>query len=294
MNQPGVLSAEMTQYITKGTCPRCGVAILSPDYVSQHLEVMIAQAFRRDVLRGLVSDSLTPAGAKVKYNGFRAMKCLTCMNGWSIDPPLHQSPGARLGLLRTQSVFKPPATSQPRVLNLKGPIIRPATPPAATSINVANYRLLGVKDEQQIETVLRTETKTYPNGSSGRITPKVGITDSVTKSVTFESSKLKSSGSQGGIRILGFATIQGQIQKQLSERYAVQIQRTLTVSEEIQIEVPPHKAIELSITWKMIWLKGIAILGPLFGTARAEVEVPYFIPQRLSFDPRTRDIPLTK
>jgi hypothetical protein len=291
MNQPGVLSAEMTQYITKGTCPRCGVAILSPDYVSQHREAMIAHALRRDVLRGLVSDRLTPAGAKVKYNGFRAMKCLTCMNGWSIDPPLHQSPGMRLGLLRTQSVFKPPATSQPPVLNLKGPVIRPTTP-AATSINVANYHLIGIKDEEQIETVLRTETKTYPNGSSGRITPKVGITDSVTRSVTFESSKIKSSGSQGGIQILGFATIQGQIQKQLSERYAVQIQRTLTVSEEIQIEVPPHKAIELSITWKMIWLKGIAILGPLFGTVRAEV--PYFIPQRLTFDPRTRDVPLTK
>lgn len=316
MAQARRLSTEMTQYITEGTCPRCGVAILSPDYARQHRQAMQdrIQDFRMSLrlsqrnLDQFFNDPLTPLGAKVECSGISRMKCLTCMNTWRFYAPMDTQQA-----LRAQPVLElPPDPDPPWLPRSARPNSRPTLrfagvdpplaadsadligwrPRAARAINLQNYRLVAVKEEQRTSTVLRKETKTYPNASSGRITPRVGITDSVTKTVSFEDSKIKASGGQTGINILGFATIQGQIQQELSQKYAVEVQRTLSVSEEVQIEVPPHSAIELSITWKMEWFNGTAVLGSTPGTDR--VEVPYFIPHRLTFDWRTRDVPLTE
>jgi len=302
MNQPVSLSTEMSHYITTGTCPWCRAVILSPEYVSQKREGMFAQVRKYQkygpLLQGiwtrLVGDLLMPAGAKVRYSGYGELKCMTCMKTWMFYPPILQRPEVQQALQRISATHRWPTHTlyRPPVASPTTPLIHPTTPRPVTSINVANYQLIEVKDEQQAETVLRKETKTYPNESSARITPKVSITDSVTKSVTIEANKIKTSGTQTGVQILGFATIQGRIQQQLSQRYAVEIRRTLSVSEEVQIEVPPHSAIELSITWKLVWQKGTAVLGGTYSVTHAEV--PYFIPHRLTFDWRTRDIPLTK
>jgi hypothetical protein len=267
------------------------VAILSPEYVSQYRAGMLAEALiiKNSIRAVYWLSSITPPGAKVAYKDPNEMKCLTCNNTWHVYQPQGASPPGQT-LLGTQSVLKPRTASNPWAASSRGALIRP-TPPPARNINVKNYHLLGVKDEQQIETVLRTDTKPYSNPTSGTLTPKVIITESVMESVTFETNKIKTSGGQAGVQILGFANIQGQIQQQLNQRYARQIQRTLTVSEEIQIEVPPHTAIEFSIIWKMVWLKGTAILGQVFGTDR--VEVPYTTPYRLTFEPRPRNVPLT-
>lgn len=319
------LSAEMMQYVSEGTCPRCGVAILSPDYARQHRQAMqdrvldfklsISLAFgqSRQNPDQPINDPLVPAGAKAVCTGIVGMKCLTCMKTWPFFPPKEISTETPQVLwpspsLKLPAVPDPPPPARPARPNTPR-TLRPPTadqPPAARStdlttqwrrrygpaINLENYRLVAVKEGQPTSTVLRKETKTYPNGSSGRITPKVAITDSVTKVVTFETNKIKAFGGQTGVTILGFASIQGQIQQQLGQKHAVEVQRTLSVSEEVQIEVPPHSAIELSITWKMEWFNGTAVLGSTPGTD--SVEVPYSIQHRLSFDWRTRDVPLTE
>jgi len=302
MNQPISLSDEMNQYMSKGTCPRCGVVILSPEYIRQHDAAMRAAVLSnwskgpilRSIVPMLATDALTPAGAIVARSRGDELQCLTCQKSWNFYRTSNLNPAQRFtSQYGTPGIagYKRQAFGQPAVPNYTA-AFRGLSTPAATTINVAGYRLKSIKDEQQIEAVLRTEKKTYPNNSKGRVTPKVSLTDSVTRSVTIESNSVKASGGQAGIQILGFAAIQGQIQQQLSQRNAVQTQQTLTFSEEIQVEVPPHSTIELTITWKLIWLKGTAILGPLVGLAR--VEVPYFVPHRLTFDWSTRDVPLTK
>jgi hypothetical protein len=301
MNQRLRLSDEMMRYIDTGTCPRCGVEILQANYVRGKRAVMLARATGtnstlHERLVGVTGDPLRPPWAKIASDGPFRMKCLTCMGTWSYYPPWNANKtNTSERLLRLPSDPKPPTASQSPAAS--EPVAQPTPwivgkPRPVSNIDLTNYRLVGVTDEQWTETVLRQETKTYPNQSSGRITPKIGITDTVTKSVTFETSKLKSIGSQAGVQILGFASIQGQIQRQLGERYAVEVQRTLSVNEEVQIEVPPHQTIEFTIIWKLVSLTGSAQLGSFGGISRAEV--PYSIPQRLSFDWRTRDVPSTE
>jgi hypothetical protein len=289
------------------------VEILAPEYVRLRREAMLAQIrnylrvgkfikdWTGDYLRAgkilnawtaLTGDALKPKGAWVKYWNDSELQCLTCFKIWSFFPP-PDTPFYDLLMPRRSADYpaeRGTTLDHPAVAGSMPPIRRVTTPPA-TDLELANYHLIDVKDEEQTETVLRKETKTYPNDSKALITTKVGITDSVTKSVTLEANKVTTSGGQGGIQIVGFATIQGQIQQQLSRRYAVQSQRTLTVNEEIQVAIKGRSAVELTITWKLIWLKGTAILG---GTYKTRAEVPYSIPQRLTVEWRIKDVPLTR
>jgi hypothetical protein len=300
MNQPARLSDEMMHYINEGTCPLCGVEILQAIYLDAKRDAMLARATRTsnkvdELLAGVTGDPLQPPWANIVYDSPYRLKCLNCRGTWGFYPLGGRKTNTPQRLLRLPSDPKPPTANQSPAAS--GPVAQPTPwivgrPRLVGNIDLTNYRLVGVTDEQWTETVLRQETKTYPNQSSGRITPKIGITDTVTKSVTFETSKLKSVGAQAGVQILGFASIQGQIQRQLSERYAVEVQRTLSVNEEVQIEVPPHQTIEFMIIWKLVSLTGSALLGASVGASRAEV--PYSIPQRLTFDWRTRDVPSTE
>jgi len=154
---------------------------------------------------------------------------------------------------------------------------------------VANYQLLGVKDEQQTEAVLSETRKQYSNDSKvATVTQEISITNSVSEMVVTEADNIRVSGTQTGFQILGFAAIQGQIQHQLGQRYSVQSQTTLSISEKTTIQIPPLSTIEHIITWKIEHVKGNAILGRFLMTS---VEVPYRIPRRLTYDPQVRDVP---
>src|SRR5690242_313533 len=95
MNQPDSLSTEMDHYITKGTCPRCGVVILSPDYVRQKRAAMFAQIGKyvkygpllTRIWTRLVGDVLTPEGAPVRYSKDGELQCTSCWKSWTFYPP---------------------------------------------------------------------------------------------------------------------------------------------------------------------------------------------------------------
>jgi hypothetical protein len=126
------------------------------------------------------------------------------------------------------------------------------------------------------------------NPSGAKVTRRAGIVNSVTRTVTIDTNNIKTSGTQTGAQILGFATIQGQVQEQLGQRHAREDQGTLSINEEIEVALDPYQAIELTITWKLVQLNAKALLGL---HTMPSVEVPYSIPLRLTFDAVPRDIP---
>jgi hypothetical protein len=299
MNQPGGLSPEMSHYIATGTCPHCGVAILSPDYVSQKREALYRAAALMlwSTGRRAGGNMLAPPGAKVGLAPFGGLRCMRCMKVWYSRPGIRLAPGnippfterpVRRWQQRPETASPPLA--RPPAASPATPSLPPVTRRPVTSINVAKYQLIGVKDEQQTETLLSTEKRRVPNESSATITRKIGVTNSVTQAVTIDAEKIRISGAQTGAQILGFVNIQGQLQQQLGQRYSVSVQRTLSITDEISIEVPPFHTIEVTITWNTVWLKGNAMLGR---GSMPSVEVPYSIPLRLSFDPAPRDVPGT-
>jgi hypothetical protein len=260
MGQRVSLTSEMNHYITTGTCPRCDAVILSPDYVRQKRQAMFTQARKHlnmlpPIRTWLSGDPLIPAGAKVQYNGGIGMKCLTCMNTWNFNPPL----GMPLPSMRHTAVD--PASGRAAVTNRTTPSLRATAPIPVTNINVANYQLIDIKDEQRIETVLYEEKRKLENPSGAKVTRRAGIVNSVTRTVTIDTNNIKTSGTQTGAQILGFATIQGQVQEQLGQRHAREDQGTLSINEEIEVALDPYQAIELTITWKLVQLNAKALLG---------------------------------
>ena len=136
MNQPDGLTPEMDHYITTGTCPHCGVAILSPDYVRRKRAAMYAQIGKYlkygpvllNLWIGFVGDILTPAGTKVEHFGYDQLQCMTCTLTWTFYPldlspdvqqapqdtrsalrrptrPLYQDPGARVSAKSRRAVI---------------------------------------------------------------------------------------------------------------------------------------------------------------------------------------------
>jgi hypothetical protein len=273
------VTREMRHYTATGTCPHCGVVILSPAYISKNrlgLILALMDKASTDTRRRY----LVPTGAKVRLDvlGIK-LQCLTCTKSWllfNLVPPRN---------LVLPPALKPPTTNQqpPRV----SPVARSLAPGLVKGINVARYRLIGVKDEKEVETVHSRTKKPYSNPSSVKMTHKITVSNSVTRSVAIEHNKSKTSSGQAGVQLIGFANIQGQIQQQLAQKHAVQVQGTFSVSEEVTIELEPFHTIELSITWKMVWLQANALLGMI---STPSVEVPYWIPLRLTFDAVPRDV----
>ena len=311
------LSPAMIHYVTTGRCPYCNTTILSQEYVASSKDAgfrfkdlravaeqyvrhprsiksisVNAPARRRFVrtMRELELEVLAPAGTKVEITADEHVRCLTCLNQW---PIALTGPGTSLLPRRDQPTVSPrPSWSAPLQRGFPATPASQATPSPVKSINVANYQLLGVKDEQQTEAVLSETSKQYSNDSKVvTVTQEISITNSVTGTVVTEADNIRVSGTQTGFQILGFATIQGQIQHQLGQRYSVQTQNTLSISEKTTIQIPPLSTIEHIITWKMEYVKGNAILGRFLMTS---VEVPYRIPRRLTYDTQVRDVPRTR
>jgi hypothetical protein len=276
------LSYQMTSYIATGLCPNCLVMILSPSYVSAYHEslVIAAEALaspRAEFDAPRTSAILTSPGVKIVGP---MMQCQTCRKSWVIgDASNSLISGSRdLTIGGSRSTLLP---AGPPVQKAPEPF--PPEPPR--QVDLSKCRLLDVADERQIEKYFREERKRYPNNSSATVTREISISSSIKLAVTTESSKLRSHNAVAGITLVGFGTIQGQVQQQLSERYAVTLESTLTVSENVSATIPPYSTIEHIIQWKVLAWAGIALLGkPQRSRPSAVAEVPYEVPLRLTFD----------
>jgi hypothetical protein len=317
------LSDEMTHYITTGRCPRCDVIILDPDSIRSHsvrlknsAEALanadlrrqkditdITEAFRARIrpLPLPVDDLLqrrrdemviAPLGVKVRVE-YSMMRCLKCRSTWSIAELQHYARpevgGQRLDNYQIAPRAFPGSPQQLR------PVFGAKPPPLVREVDLTGCRVIGVMADKKVETPLPVERREYPNNSSAAtLTVEVGISNSITMTVTTEASRVKAHNAQAGVTILGFTAIQAQVQRELSERYAVNVENTFTVSEKLTVEVPPSTTVELLIHWMTVSWNGIAILGKPSSPTSSFAEVPYSVPARLTYTEELNDVPRSK
>jgi hypothetical protein len=164
-------------------------------------------------------------------------------------------------------------------------------------IDIGRCRITGIREQATLETLLSEERKTYPNSSkNATLTKEIGVSNSIARTVTIEASKLRAHNAQAGITLLGFASIQGQVQQQLNQRYSVTAENSITVSEKTTIQIPPNSTVEHVIQWKVVILNGLAILGetPRFSQSFDLAEVPYHLALRLTYTESLHDVPLNR
>lgn len=209
------------------------------------------------------------------------------------NPPAGQTPDAK----------NPPAASggtrplSPRLRSSlaanPGLLGSPANLPVRR-VNLAKSYVTAIREQGTTDIFISEERKIYPNNSKvATLTKEVSISNSVARTITVESSKLKAHNAEAGITLIGFVAIQGQIQQQLSERYSVATQNSITISEKTTIQVPPASTVEHVIQWKLVSLNGIAILGesPRSSLSSSLAEVPYRVPLRLTYTEVLNDVP---
>lgn len=304
------LSLEMMRYVTTGQCPYCHVVILSPAHMSQHREQLKAVAsqvyntlergaeaassfdddpnlgfFQKLKLIRLAGSSfitawngnnpiLAPSAAEntatILADG--TMECSTCRETWPIG---------------TRSI---PYDSD-SLTALTQPSLPSATPGTVPAVDLSGCEVLGVKNEKPVEVFIEEVRKKYRNNSSSTVTKEISISSSITRAVTTDSSRIKSNDMSAGVNIAGFATIQGHVQRQLSERYSATLQDTLSVSETTSVTIPPNSTIEHVIRWKLVSWAGTALLGKLTESRpQTLAQIPYEVPFRLTYEDDFFDI----
>ena len=309
------LSPAMIRYVTTGRCPYCNTTILSQEYLTSSKGSLfkdlqaVAKLFvshprfinpisvnapaRREYVRSMRESELkmlVPAGANAEITADEHIRCLTCLNQW---PIALTEPGTGLFPRRDR-----PAASSMSInpASLKIPSTSPGESgiPGQT-VNLAGYGVVALRQQKQIEAHLSETTETYPNYSTKTpFAKKLTISNSVARTVTLERSGLKAHSANAGITFVGFAAIQGQIQQQVSERYAITTQSTISISQETSFEIPPGAAVEHVVHWKLVSEHGIAILATSMVPSSQWAELPYQVPMRLSFQDWIRDVPLSK
>jgi len=219
------LTVEMEHYITTGRCPYCRVAILSSNYLSQNfgaLQFAPAMAYGNFASASAI---LAPVGARVKVtqSPSRSMQCLSCNGTWFFSA-------------RVVGIASSPP---PKIIGLAdlqlGSLSRQAPSPSRQlprKVDLSGSALVGVTGQSKVERFLFEQRKKYSNNSGSTVTREMSVAHSIRLTVTIESSKLQSRNAQGGVTLAGFATIQGQVQRQLSERYSMTLESTSSVSEE--------------------------------------------------------------
>jgi hypothetical protein len=159
-------------------------------------------------------------------------------------------------------------------------------------VDLSGCYLTAVTEEKQIEKFLWEQRKRYRNNSGSTVTRELSVISSITLTVTTDSSELKSYNAEAGITLLGFAAIQGQVQRQLSERYSVALQSSSSISDKTSVTIKPYSTIEHIIQWKAVTWIGTALLGkpalllgkPALPSSQPIAQVPYQVPVRLTYD----------
>lgn len=168
----------------------------------------------------------------------------------------------------------------------------PVKPSKPKTIDLSRCQVIDVRDVQHIEVPLAEERRTYPNSSTAAtLVKEVAISNSVARTVTVETSNLRAINVSSGYRIVGFPSIQGQVEIQLTQRHSVNTENTISFDERTTIQIPPNTTVEHIIKWKLVFCRGMAILGtaePVSG--RGLAEVPYQLPYRLTYTDSLRDV----
>jgi hypothetical protein len=204
---------------------------------------------------------------------------------WSKIAPPETLKGIPLADQTTPPVRNGPALSGSGFLQQSSGFPAAETSPPVRQISLARCHVTAVKEQRILKLFSRKRGRRTPNNSKvATLTKEISVSNSVTRTVTIESSKLKGHNAQVGVTLIGFGGGQGQIQQQLNQRYSVATQNSITISEKNVIQVRPASTVEHVIQWKLVSLMGIAILGesPRFSPSFDLAEVSYQVPLRLT------------
>ena len=155
-------------------------------------------------------------------------------------------------------------------------------------LDLAGRHVTRLTGRRTVEEPLGKERKIYTNRSkTATLTKEIGLSHSITRTVTMQERKLKAYTAEAGIAPVGFGAIRAQVQQQLDQVYSVATQSSLTFNEKTTITIRPASTIVHVIQWKRISLHGIAILGGIvegYPQIPFEVaEIPYRVPQKLTY-----------
>ncbi|MBL1108334.1 hypothetical protein JK361_27725 [Streptomyces sp. 5-8] len=245
----------MKAYAATGLCPHCGRKVLDSP-----LPGTVIDALRYDQF---LPDSLAPYGAPVSLSRFRArMTCQICGEHWPVRQPFLGNGMARRRRERRTG-----------------------------SVDVSGSRILGIEESGELEEQV-IEIERHPFTNSSRTAPatrQLEISNSIERTAQIDSSSVSRHGGGATLSVLGLGSVMGQLQQEISQRYALTSRSSLTVRESVSVEVAPRTAVELVVEWKTVCARGDIRLGT--GRRGQDALVPYRVPVRLTFVAEVRDLP---
>ncbi|MEU1177586.1 hypothetical protein ABZ464_08050 [Streptomyces sp. NPDC005820] len=245
----------MKAYAATGLCPHCGRRVLD-----EPLPGAVLDALRHDQF---LPDSLAPFGAQVSLSRWRArMTCRLCGEHWPVRQPF----------------FGDAAAHRRRERRTGG-------------IDVSGSRILGIEETGgQEEQVIEVERHPFTNSSrTAPATRQLEISNSIERTVQIESGSAARRGGGATVSVLGLGSVMGQLEQEVSQRYALSSRSSLTVRESVSVEVAPRTAVELVVEWKTVCARGDIRLGT--GRRGEDALIPYRVPIRLTFEAEVRDLP---
>jgi hypothetical protein len=250
-------TVEMLTFVFSGRCPKCGTQILSRLYQRfNHARIMTAwQELSNPEMWPIDPDSSVKAASSAVIRG-KAQE-----------------------VLKTQVFWNPNETVMQMRCETCG-----GTWDVGYVLGLGNCKLTSVEAELQFEKLLSEERHSYRNPTEATLTKEISIANTYTSSVTTDRTRVTSSSIGGSLTAGKFASIQARIERQLGERYSVQVQTTLSVGEKTSITIPPNSSITHVIQWKLVAMTGIAVLGTTQGKLMGKL--PYEVPLRLTYTDR--------
>jgi hypothetical protein len=99
------------------------------------------------------------------------------------------------------------------------------------------------------------------------------------RTITFGSDRTQTRAVSAALGIDSFS-LETRLETTVSNRYSIQRGERQKVSQQVDVEVPPHTRLEVFISWKLIWQTGIIRISGQDKT----VEVPFKFVHSLDFD----------
>lgn len=278
------ISSEMARYMGSGCCPLCGAQILdiARTLLNGGLHVVLGGLSSANGLTTTERLRLAPTNANVTFVEPNTFRCGYCRETWEIhnNRPWAPTPlsavdaGGMFGLLRTQQGGVPSNVS-------------PAVPATPQTLSPTQFRFTRLRANALIEVPARSVRKVMRNDSSTTVTGVEEFGWTVERTVTVEDRNATIKGGLGRLTIAGFADLGGTLAKEVREMYSVTSQAKLSRKTSVSTPVPPHSAIEVELTWKIVRLPGVGLFA---GSAGAQVEMPFTVDMDLAVEWHTRNV----
>ncbi|GAA5035297.1 hypothetical protein [Streptomyces siamensis] len=278
------ISSEMARYMSSGCCPLCGARILDAlrTIFNGGLHVVLGDLLTASGLTATERVRLAPTSANVTFVEPDTLRCGYCRETWEIHNNLPPAPTSS-SAVDVGGMFRLPRVQQGGVPSNVSPPV-PATP---QTLSPTQFRFTRLRANALIEVPARSVRKVMRNDSSTTVTGVEEFGWRVERTVTVEDRNATIKGGLARLTIAGFADLGGTLAKEVREMYSVTSQAELSRTTSVSTPVPPHSAIEVELTWKIVRLPGVGLFA---GSAGALVEMPFTVDMDLAVEWHTRNV----